>query len=119
MDDDALVREAMQSLLAQWGCTVAIAACGEEAVALLKDGDRLPDALLCDYRLPGNETGIEVIARLRALAGAPIPAAVVSADTAPESLRKIKASGYPVLVKPVAPAKLRALIAHLVAAARR
>ena len=118
VDDDALVREAMRSLLAQWGCTVTAAASGEEAAALVEDGDRLPDALLCDYRLPGAETGIEVIQRLRALAGWDIPAALVSADTAPESLRAAKASGCPVLSKPVAPAKLRALIEYLVSQSR-
>lgn len=115
VDDDALVREAMQSLLAQWGCTVVAAATGEEAVALLEGGDRLPDALLCDYRLPGGETGIEVIRRLQAVAGRAIPAALVSADTAPESLLAARASGYPLLSKPLAPAKLRALLEHLVA----
>ncbi len=119
VDDDALVRDAMHSLLAQWGCTVAVAATGEEAVALLEGRDRPPDALLCDYRLPGSETGIEVIRRLQAVAGRAIPAALVSADTAPESLNAVRASGYPLLPKPVAPAKLRALVEHLVSAARR
>jgi signal transduction histidine kinase/CheY-like chemotaxis protein len=119
VDDDALVRDAMQSLLTQWGCAVAVAATGEEAVALLEGRDRPPDALLCDYRLPGSETGIEVIRRLQALAGRAIPAALVSADTAPESLNAVRASGYPLLPKPVAPAKLRALVEHLVSAARR
>jgi signal transduction histidine kinase/CheY-like chemotaxis protein len=118
VDDDALVREAMQSLLAQWGCTVVAAGTGEEAVALLEGRDRLPDALLCDYRLPGAETGIEVIRRLQTVAGRAIPAALVSADTAPESLRAAKESGFPLLPKPVAPAQLRALVEHLVAAAR-
>jgi len=118
VDDDALVRDAMQSLLAQWGCTVAAAATGDEAVALLEGCDRLPDALLCDYRLLGAETGIEVIRRLHTAAGTAIPAALVSGDTAPESLREARASGYPLLPKPVAPAKLRALFEHLVAAAR-
>jgi CheY-like chemotaxis protein len=79
---------------------------------------RLPNALLCDYRLPGDETGTRVIRRLRAQAGSAIPAALISGDTAPESLRVAKASGYPLLPKPVAPARLRALIEHLTAAHR-
>jgi len=118
VDDDALVREAMQSLLAQWGCRVAAAATGDEAVALLEGRDRLPDALLCDYRLPRAETGIALIRRLQALAGRAIPAALVSADTTPDALRAVRASGFPLLPKPVAPAKLRALLEHLIAAAR-
>jgi signal transduction histidine kinase/CheY-like chemotaxis protein len=118
VDDDSLVREAMQSLLAQWGCDVMAAATGDEAVALLEGRDRLPDALLCDYRLPRAETGIALIRRLQALAGRAIPAALVSADTTPDALRAVRASGFPLLPKPVAPAKLRALLEHLIAAAR-
>ncbi len=118
VDDDALVRDAMGSLLRQWGCEVAVAANTEEAVTALDRAERLPDALLCDYRLPGEETGISVIRRLREVAGTEIPAALVSGDTAPESVREAKASGYPVLPKPLAPAKLRALVEHLVSAAR-
>jgi signal transduction histidine kinase/CheY-like chemotaxis protein len=116
VDDDALVCAAMQSQLVGWGCTVATAANGDEAVAAIEPSERLPDALLCDYRLPGAETGISVVRRLRDLARYEIPAALISGDTAPESLREAKASGLPLLTKPVAPAKLRALLEHLVSA---
>lgn len=118
VDDDALVRDAMASLLRHWGCEVAVAAYTDEAVAAIDRADRLPDVLLCDYRLPGQETGIQVIRRLREVAGTAIPAALISGDTAPESVRETKASGYPVLPKPVAPAKLRALVEHLVSASQ-
>lgn len=97
---------------------MAVAADADEAVAALDQLDRLPDALLCDYRLPGEETGIQVIQRLREVAGTEIPAALISGDTAPESVREAKASGHPVLLKPVTPAKLRALVEHLVSAAQ-
>ncbi len=116
VDDDALVRDAMRSLLMQWGCEVVDAADGEEAVVALERLDRLPDALICDYRLPGEENGIQIIRRLCAVAGTAIPAALISGDAAPESLREIKTSGFPLLAKPVAPAKLRALIEYLVSA---
>jgi len=116
VDDDSMICVAMQGQLTRWGCEVAVATNGDEAVAALDASDRLPDALLCDYRLPGTETGITVVRRLREVAGAAIPAALISGDTAPESLRAAKASGLPLLAKPVAPAKLRALLEHLVAA---
>jgi CheY-like chemotaxis protein len=118
VDDDAMVCAAMQSQLTGWGCKVATAANGDDAVTALESSDRLPDALLCDYRLPGEETGISVVRRLREMALYEIPAALVSGDTAPESLRMAKASGLPLLAKPVAPAKLRALLEHLVSAHR-
>jgi hypothetical protein len=40
---------------------------------------------------------------------------LISGDTAPERLREARASGYHLLHKPVQPAKLRALLIHLLA----
>jgi hypothetical protein len=53
--------------------------------------------LICDYRLPGEENAIQIIRRLCAVAGTAIPAALISGDAAPESLREIKASDFPCL----------------------
>jgi len=118
VDDDALVREAMTSALGQWGCRVATAANGDEAIARFDSEDGKPDAILCDYRLPNGETGVDVIARLRAAAGRPIPAALVTGDTAPERLREAKLAGHALLHKPVHPAKLRALLEQLLSLSR-
>ncbi|MDP2707172.1 MAG: NahK/ErcS family hybrid sensor histidine kinase/response regulator, partial [Burkholderiales bacterium] len=115
VDDEALVREGMRELLASWGCHVVIAASGEEALARLSADDRLPDLIVSDYRLPEGETGIEVIERVQSALPVRIPAVLISGDTAPERLREAKASGYHLLHKPVQPAKLRALLIHLLA----
>jgi signal transduction histidine kinase/CheY-like chemotaxis protein len=116
VDDDALVREAMETLLQQWGCEVASASSGDQAVAQATRLARTPDAIVCDYRLPDGETGIDAIRRLHARLGADIPAALVTGDTAPERLREAQAGGYALLHKPLQPAKLRALLEHLLAA---
>jgi signal transduction histidine kinase len=113
VDDDALVRDAMASLLEQWGCEVWSAGHGAEAEAILKQAGEMPDAIVCDYRLPDGETGIDVIHRLQAIAGTEVPAALVTGDTAPERLREANESGYALLHKPVQPAKLRLLLTHL------
>jgi signal transduction histidine kinase len=118
VDDDALVRDAMRSLLTDWHCEVVDVAGGDEAVDALERLDRLPDAILCDYRLRGEKTGIQVIRQLYDITGSAIPAALISGDIAPETLRKAKASGYPLIAKPVAPSKLRALIEYLVSASQ-
>jgi len=118
VDDDALVRDAMASAIAQWGCRVAMAANGDEAVALLGGESGVPDAVLCDYRLPNGETGVDVIARLCVAAGRPIPAALITGDTAPERLREAKLAGHALLHKPVRPAKLRALLEQLLSVSR-
>jgi CheY-like chemotaxis protein/two-component sensor histidine kinase len=118
VDDDVLVREAMASLLAQWGCWVTMAATGDEAVAHLSGETEKPDAVLCDYRLPNGETGVDVIARLRAAASREIPAALITGDTAPERLREARQAGHALLHKPVHPAKLRALLEQLLSVSR-
>ena len=116
VDDDALVCEALAGLMEQWGCTVIMAASGDQALAALTQQARRPDAVLCDYRLPADETGSDVIRRLRERVGADLPAALITGDTSPERLREARESGIPLLHKPVQPARLRALLEHLVAA---
>jgi CheY-like chemotaxis protein len=115
VDDDALVREALAGLMQQWGCKVVAEASDDEALATLSRQNRGPDAVLCDFRLPAGETGCDVIRRLRERFGPALPAALITGDTAPETLREAKESGIPLLHKPVQPARLRALLEHLVA----
>jgi signal transduction histidine kinase/CheY-like chemotaxis protein len=114
VEDDAAVRDAMARLLEGWGHRVLACRDGGEALAAMADGLR-PDLIICDYRLPGGENGIEVVRRLQAIgAGAP-PALLITGDTAPERLREAEASGLPVLHKPVSSARLRAAVQALTA----
>lgn len=73
------------------------------------------DLILCDYRLRDGRTGIEAIQILREAFGATIPAALLTGDTATDTIQAIRASGLPVLHKPLKPAKLRAFLSHLLA----
>lgn len=116
VDDDVLVRTGMTGLLRGWGCHVIAAAGSDEALKRLAQSERLPDVILSDYRLPGDENGIVLIHRLCAAAGIEIPAVIVTGDTAPERLQEAQASGFTILHKPVQPAKLRELLEHLVSA---
>ncbi|MDH3280439.1 MAG: ATP-binding protein [Gammaproteobacteria bacterium] len=112
VDDDTLVLESLAGLLNQWGYQVVMAGNAEEALAIMKSAKHL-DAVLCDYRLPGNRTGVEVIRQLREQLGHEIPAALITGDTAPERIRVAKEAGVPLLHKPVQPARLRSLLEHL------
>jgi CheY-like chemotaxis protein len=114
IDDDAGVRAGMQALLAGWGYDVLAAASAAELLNV-PESSPPPDAILCDYRLEG-EDGIRAIAQLRRRLGRDVPAALITGDTAPDELREANASGLPVLHKPVAKARLRALIWRLVGA---
>jgi CheY-like chemotaxis protein len=110
VDDEADVRDALGGLLARWGCTVAAA--GSGAAALTESGAP-PELVLCDLRLGEGESGFDVLDRLKARWGERLQGVVVTADAAPELIAEARARGYPLLHKPVRPAKLRALVEPL------
>ncbi len=114
IDDDPAALRATQTLLESWGCRVLTAASGAAAEAHLQaPSGRCPQLFVCDFRLSRDETGIEVLARLRARLGHDIRAMIISADTSVEVQRAVEASGYPLLHKPLRPGRLRALTQHL------
>jgi CheY-like chemotaxis protein len=111
IDDDPLVLDGMCGLLRNWGCRV-VAVPSPDAVAGLSCQD-LPDLIISDYRLADGHSGIKAIDDLRASFGAPIPAFLITGDTAPERLREAQESGHYLLHKPVRPMKLRAMVYQL------
>jgi signal transduction histidine kinase len=113
IDDDALVLDSMRGVLKSWGCSVVTANSGAAALACLAELDQTPDLIISDYRLADGDNGIRAIERLRKALRAPVPAFLISGDTAPERLREARASGYYLLHKPVLPITLRATISQL------
>lgn len=113
LDDDKAVLAAMKGLLERWGCVVIKARSLEEAEQQLKAGNPPPELLIVDYRLEGRFSGLEAVAVLQKVLRRYVPALVITGDTAPDRLREAEASGYPLLHKPVQPAKLRSALHHL------
>jgi signal transduction histidine kinase len=109
VDDDRPVLEATAALLRQWDCQADCAATGRDAVARLGAPGAHFDAVLCDLQLAGDEDGMAVIDAARRLQPGAL-AVVVSGATGPEVLQRLRQSGVLLLTKPVAPAKLRALL---------
>jgi signal transduction histidine kinase/CheY-like chemotaxis protein len=114
VDDDELARAGMQGLLERWGCLVLAAGSAAEALALLTQHERAPELIICDYHLSAGENGIEAIRRIRAASDCVMPAILVTADASPAVVRAAQDHGFPVIYKPVAPAKLRALLNQVV-----
>lgn len=114
LDDDSAVLEAMDGLLGRWGCVVIKAASLEEAQEKLKANAPPPELLIVDYRLRGELSGLEAVALLQKNLRRYVPTLVITGDTAPDHLREAEASGYPLLHKPVQPAKLRSVVRHLI-----
>ncbi len=101
VDDELMILDATRLLLEHWGYQVVAAASGAELIALLAESDCVPDAIVCDHRLRGDETGIDVIFALRNEFNCDIPALLVTGDTSPERIKAIEATGLPVLHKPI------------------
>ena len=109
VEDENEIRSAMTVLLEGWGCKVAVAVNGVDVDRALASASLEPHAILADFRLPGLETGIDVIERLRAR----FPDAagiVITGDIAPEVLSAAEASRLHLLHKPLRPARLRSLL---------
>ncbi|MGU3544019.1 ATP-binding response regulator [Methylobacterium sp. A52T] len=113
VDDDAIVRDAMVALLSGWGCLCWAFEDPTDVTELPSQGPP-PDALICDYRLRGGQTGAEAIATLRQHWGMPIPAILITGDTAPVRMREALDSGVPLIHKPVRPDLLQKALAALI-----
>jgi len=112
IDDDVTIRHAIEGLLRKWRCDVIAAASGAEVVEKLTGVRRTPDIIIADYRLREEANGVALIERLRGEFNTEVPALLITAGTAAER-RDCEASGVPVLAKPVNPARLRTLLAHI------
>jgi two-component system, sensor histidine kinase len=118
VDDETAILRGMAELFDNWGIDLVTAHSANEAVQWLDSIGRVPDVIVSDYRLPDDTDGIEVITHLRQQYGRDIPSILVSGDTAPDTIRRISQAGFPLLHKPLRPAKLRALLTHLIQQAR-
>ncbi|MGB5081660.1 MAG: hybrid sensor histidine kinase/response regulator [Burkholderiales bacterium] len=114
VDDEPAVLNGMGAILRDWGCRPILADSVEAALAQLPPAGPPPDAIIADYRLRAEQTGVQAIARIQSVWNARVPAAIVTGDTAPDRLREAQASGYRLLHKPVRPAILRSLLCDLI-----
>jgi signal transduction histidine kinase len=118
IDAEPAVRQAMETLLSKWNCDVICAASGAEMKSKLVMARRVPDLIISDYRLgiavnPGAIHTADVVEMLRSEFNTEIPALLLTGDTVPNWGREWESGALPVLYKPVNPARLRTLIAHL------
>ena len=107
IDDDRLVLEATGGLLQSWGCVVVTAESYGAALVRLSEIKRRPDLIVCDYRLPQGETGIDAIEGLRSVFK--IPALLISGDAAAPPA-ETGVNNYNLLHKPLDAAKFRAAL---------
>ena len=111
VENDLINREAMETLLNQWGCQVTCYVTPDEALAGIEPGSI--DLLISDYRLEGSKDGLALIRELRASTRYNGPALLVTADTSEEVTELARLTDIDIIYKPVLPARLRRAIHQL------
>lgn len=115
VENDLNVLDGMRTLLERWQCSVRIAATTQDAVAQLGDTDWVPDIVIADQHLDDGDLGSITVRETRAYVGRDIPALIVTADPSDAIVKATAEDGIELMHKPVKPAQLRALLAHLLA----
>lgn len=102
VEDNDLVRQALVTLLGSWGMRVTTATTAQQAFEELKTSRF--DAVLSDWRLPGEPDGLAVLEEARKQPQVQL-AALLTGDKAIHP-----PPAFPVVGKPVRPLRLRALL---------
>jgi signal transduction histidine kinase/CheY-like chemotaxis protein len=110
LEDDNNLRQALTELLERWGINVLSLNDYEEVPAFLKSLEVQPDFILTDYRLGGGAEGTEIVKQVRICLDSHCPTIVMTADTNPQLIDSIRKNGFPVLIKPVSPPRLRVMM---------
>jgi len=115
VEDDPAIREMLEILFDGEGHRTTAVASSNEALALAARGALPSDiVIVADYNLPGDLTGVEVVARLREMQRREIPAIILTGDISTNTLRKIADAGCVHLSKPAEPETLtRQILAFL------
>ncbi len=114
VEDEPAVRAGLEVLLAGWGAQIDAFESVAASRAWAERSDPAvvkPDLLIVDYRLEEGLNGVDAITALRARFGPAIPAILVTGSTMTGHDKEAHDHNFHLLIKPVVPNKLRAMIA--------
>jgi len=116
IENEEIMRAGMMALLENWGYQVVTAPIADDAIAKLQERSLLPDLIIADYHLDHGRFGTEAIQQIQSTYGTSIPAMIITANRSREVHEMITDRKLPLLTKPIKPARLRALMNHLIVA---
>ncbi len=114
VEDEPAVLSGLEALLHGWGASIlafdGVAACRAWVQSAHGSMPR-PDLLIVDYWLEHGVTGADALALLRERFGEDLPAIVITGSTMSSLDLEAQQKNFHLLIKPVVPNKLRAMIA--------
>jgi CheY-like chemotaxis protein/anti-sigma regulatory factor (Ser/Thr protein kinase) len=113
LEDDEILRGALTELLERWGIKVVAFNTFGDLAERLREIDFRPNLIITDFRLHGGVRGNDVVRDIRQAMNLDVPAIVVTADTDPKLIESIRREGFPVLIKPVNPPRLRVMMHNI------
>ena len=119
IEDDRDARRAIEELFTEWGAVFSSGASLSEVLEDDESATRLVDAVISDYRLPGERDGIDSVVALRTHLGMDIPAVIITGESDLASIRRRAPDSVSVLQKPFSVADFARPIVDAVRAARR
>ena len=114
VEDEPAVRLGLEVLLKSWGASVVSFDTVTGATNWVREcapDAPVPDLLIVDYRMESGRTGVDAITAMRERFGATLPAIVVTGSTMTGHDNDAQEHDFHLLIKPVVPNKLRAMIA--------
>ncbi|MDA9057917.1 hybrid sensor histidine kinase/response regulator [Candidatus Thioglobus sp.] len=115
VEDDTDVLKASIQLMESWGCIVDSGRDLDEITNIIRSPDYLlPNIIVADNRLPGDASGVDVVKLVQQELESVIPSIIITGDVERSHIQSIKDKGLPVLLKPIQPAKFRAILSHLI-----
>jgi len=113
VDNDWAICEGMAQVLANWGCDLVAA----QSLDDLRNKPALlnppPDALILDYHLDDDTTGLDAEEIIRERLARSVPSVMITANYSNELRQRVKELGFHLLNKPIKPLKLKSVLVYL------
>ena len=118
VDDEAENRSSLAAVLEREGWSCLQAACGQEALALLREKPEI-ELLVTDLKMPGGLDGLELLQSARLVRPDVQRLLVTAFGTIEDTVSAMRAGAFDVLTKPLKSKNVRETVARLLARSPR
>jgi PAS domain S-box-containing protein len=112
IEDNQILRLAIEAILSESGYDTLAVASGEEAVALV-NARRSLDAIVTDYRLGAGLNGVEAAREIERRLGRTLPKLLLTGEAGNRQFEEVDLTSFEFLYKPISADKLQAKLAAM------